>query len=96
MPKPRSSPRRPRTARRRTAATRVRSAPDARFWTELLSTLKELRADVQRLAAAEVGGPGPSANGRHLDWSRFEESRAAAAEGRERYWREVGPTPAAK
>jgi hypothetical protein len=69
--------------------------PDARFWAELLSTLKALRADVRELAAGG-GAPAGTSGPRHLDWTRFQESRQAAAEGRERYWREMGSTAAAK
>jgi len=66
--------------------------PNDAFWAELLSTLRELRQQVQRLA--DVGELQPPV--RRLDWASFAESREAAAEGRERYWRDVGPAAATK
>jgi len=88
-------PRRP-TATRKSQDHRVRrpsqgsrgapAFPDAQFWSELLATLKDLRAEVHRLASLETGGGAL----RHIDWARFQGSRDAAREGRERYWRETG------
>jgi hypothetical protein len=86
-----SNPRRTRSARK-PAPPRADAVPSETFWAELLSTLRELREQVQRLA--DVGEAYPPA--RRLDWARFAESRDAAAEGRERYWRDVGPAAAAK
>ena len=91
MSKPASKPRRTGTSRK---PVRARGAvvPSAAFWAELLTEIRELRAQVQRLA--EVGEADPPV--RRLDWARFTESRQAAAEGQERYWRDVGSVTAAK
>jgi hypothetical protein len=91
VPKSASKPRRTRAARR-PARGRADVAPTGAFWAELLATLRDLREQVQRLA--DFGEAQPPA--RRLDWARFVESRQAAAEGRERYWRDVGPAAAAK
>ena len=64
----------------------------AKFWTELLATLTDLRAQVQRLADIGEGHPPV----RHLDWARFTESRKVAAEDRERYWRDMDRAAAGK
>lgn len=68
------------------------AAPSEAFWAELLATLKALRAHVRRLA--EVAEAEPPV--RHLDWARFTEPRQAAAEGRARYWRDIGSAVEAK
>ena len=91
MSKPASNARGARGARR-PARVSVVAVPNGAFWIELLATLKELREHVQRLADF-CEAPSPP---RRLDWTRFSESRQAAAEGRARYWREVGPAATAR
>ena len=91
MPKSPSKPSRRRAARTSARGRAALPVADA-FWSELLSTLRDLRAEVKRLAdASEPQPPLP-----HLDWADFAESRKAAAEGRERYWRDMGSAAVAE
>jgi len=91
MSKSASKPRQTRAARKSPRA-RFAGAPSEAFWAELLATLKDLRAQVQRLA--EVGEAESPV--KRLDWARFAESRQAAAEGQDRYWRDLGSAATAK
>ena len=91
MSKSASKTRRNRTARKPTRA-RTAAAPSETFWAELLATLTDLRAQVQRLADVGEGQPPV----RHLDWARFTESRKVAAEDRERYWHDMDRAAAGK
>ena len=69
------------------------SRPSSPNWDELLSAIRELGAEVRRLA--DIAEAPVDGRRRRLDWEHFAESRAAAAADRERYWKETGVPKAA-
>jgi len=92
MAKRTAKPRKTARPRRRTGAARPVPSPADPFWNELLTAIRDLHAELRRLAGEATAAESPE--GRRLDWTRFVSSRATAAEGRERYWREAGAEPA--